>query len=159
MPKIVKVNKARKDYPCSECNRYIHSGESYWRGTPFRQKPIIRCVECGIQPYEVSSSEYVKTVGRIAERWEQDYSVDAEAIIEVLRELSEDLTDKYENLPDGLQQSETGELIETRIENLEDVIQQLEGIDTEYEDVSQIPEDAIQEYVEAIKEALGGLEY
>lgn len=137
MAKIEKP-KARKEYVCSKCGTTIKIGEEYVKGTPFRMKPIIRCNTCGLRPWELSSSDYVLSVGKVCEDWREDYGLGESTAQEIADELSnirDDLQDRYDNLPENFQYSENGETMQERIDNLESAISDLESID--YENIKE----------------------
>lgn len=188
MGKIKKIEKARGEYKCSKCGEAIHKGDSYLRGERFRMKPLIACTKCGIKSYELSQSDYVQRVGAVCEEWETMYGVSEDtpaSICEELESLRDDLQDRLDNMPENLREnSETGQLLQERIDTLEDTISELENIDIENlrseardqaevnlepEEGDEAPtEEAIEEETsdlfdesvrQAIEEALGTLEY
>lgn len=177
MAKIEKP-KARKEYKCSKCGEVIKIGDTYLKGSPFRAKPIIRCTKCGLRSWELSSSDYVQGVGRICDCWEEDYGCDedtAQRIADELDSIKEQCQDSLDNMPEGLQEGDIGQLLQERIDNLEYAISDLEDIDydsikEEAEaniDVEEGDEDYEEELegeiksslTDAINEALGQLDY
>ena len=128
----IEKPKARKEYVCSKCGATIKVGEQYVKGTPFRMKPIIRCNKCGLRHWELSSSNYVRTVGRICDFWQDDYGIGedtAQSIADELSNLRDELQDNLDNMPYGLQEGDTGQLLQERIDNLDSAICDLESID------------------------------
>ena len=131
MAKIEKP-KARKEYKCSKCGEVIKIGDTYLKGTPFRRSPVIRCTECGLRSWELSSSDYIQGVGRVCDCWEEDYGCDedtAQSIADELDSIKEQCQDSLDNMPEGLQEGDTGQLLQERIDNLEYAISDLEAID------------------------------
>lgn len=131
MAKIEKP-KARKEYKCSKCGEVIKVGDLYLKGSPFRAKPIIRCMKCGLRHWELSGLEYVNSVGRICDCWEEDYELGedtAQSIADELDSIKDQCQDSLDNMPEGLQYGSTGELLQERIDCLDDVISELESID------------------------------
>ena len=131
MAKIEKP-KARKEYKCSKCGETIKVGDTYLKGTPFRRSPVIRCVKCGLRSWELSSSDYVQGVGRACDCWEEDYGCDedtAQSIADELDTIKDNYQDSLDNMPEGLQEGDTGQLIQERIDNLDSAISDLEAID------------------------------
>ena len=152
---ITKVNKSRKEYKCSKCGQIIPIGSSYLRGDLNFSKPIIRCTKCGLKPYEVTTSEYVRSVGAIVEDWRQLYSPDEDGrdnIVDDLGAIRDELQDHFDNMPEGLQYGDTGQLLEERISYLDDAITELEEIDFEDND-EEI------DFEELIDNALSNIEY
>lgn len=169
---------ARKEYKCSKCGKVIKKGDQYWKGIPFRRSPIIRCLKCGIYRWECSSSDYVQSVGRVCDCWQKDYELGestAQEIAEELTNILDECQDRLDNMPEGLQEGDTGQLLQERIDQLGDVINELEDIDydtiKEGElgdlDYDSLTDEAKEEMDEAIKSslreeiesALSGLDY
>ena len=179
MAKIEKP-KARKEYKCSKCGETIKIGDTYLKGTPFRRSPIIRCTKCGLRSWELSSSDYVQGVGRVCDCWEEDYGCDedtAQSIADELDTIKDNCQDSLDNMPEGLQEGDTGQLLQERIDQLDDVISELEDIDyevileevnsdtegeggeTEEEYLARVTECAKSKLEETINEVLGQLDY
>jgi DNA-directed RNA polymerase subunit RPC12/RpoP len=143
MAKIEKP-KARKEYKCSKCGETIKVGDIYLKGTPFRRSPVIRCTKCGLRSWELSSSDYVQGVGRVCDCWEEDYGCDedtAQSIADELSNIRDETQDSFDNMPEGLQEGDTGQLLQERIDCLDDVISELESID--YESIKEHAKDDV----------------
>lgn len=164
MAKIEKP-KARKEYKCSKCGEVIKVGDTYLKGTPFRRSPVIRCTKCGLRCWELSSSEYVQGVGRVCDCWEEDYGCDedtAQNIADELDTIKDNCQDSLDNMPEGLQEGNTGELLQERIDNLDSAISDLEAIDYDNikegelgdSDYDSLTDEAKEEMNEAIKSSL-----
>ena len=179
MAKIEKP-KARKEYKCSKCGEVIKVGDTYLKGTPFRRSPVIRSMKCGLRGWELSSSEYVQGVGRVCDCWEEDYGCNedtAQSIADELDTIKDNCQDSLDNMPEGLQEGDTGQLLQERIDALDDVINELESInydtikeeaendfDSEYEEGSPEYQNELEgeiqtQLIDAINEALGQLDY
>lgn len=158
---ITKVQKSRKEYKCSKCGKTIPAGSSYLRGDLNFSKPIIRCVQCGLKHYEVTTSDYVRSVGAIVEDWPDFYTADEcgrDEMVAELESIMDDLQDRLDNMPEGLQQGDTGMLLEERISSLEAAISDLESID--FEEVDEADEDTEEDdYAELINNALSNIDY
>lgn len=187
MKKIETIKKARKDYKCTKCGKKISKGEPYVKGLRFRQAPIIRCTECGVAPYELSSSEYIQRVGRLVEEWETDYPIEEgfeQAILDELNEIRDFTEDSLENMPENLREGETGCMLQDRIDALEGAISEIESFeswttytdeiidfmaeeaddeeadDEEYvPDENEVTEHLKEKYRDLMEEAFCGLEY
>lgn len=132
MGKIKMIQKSRKDYKCSKCGKIIPKGSSYWKGELNFHPSIYRCLKCGLKNYEVTTSSYVSQVGEIVEDWSESYSAEEgcwEEISSALGEIRDELECNLENMPEQLQESETGQLLQERIESLESVMSDLENAD------------------------------
>ena len=164
MAKIEKP-KARKEYKCSKCGEVIKVGDPYLKGIPFRRSPVIRCTKCGLRSWELSSSDYVQGVGRVCECWEEDYGCDentAQSIADELSNILDTTQDSLDNMPEGLQEGDTGQLLQERIDNLYSAISDLEAID--YENIKEgelgdsnydsLTDEAKEEIDETIKDSL-----
>ena len=128
----IETPKARKEYKCSKCGEVIKVGDTYLKGTPFRRSPVIRCTKCGLRSWELSSSDYVQGVGRVCDCWEEDYGCEedtAQSIADELSNIRDETQDSLDNMPEGLQEGDTGQLLQERIDNLESAISDLECID------------------------------
>jgi DNA-directed RNA polymerase subunit RPC12/RpoP len=135
MAKVERVT-ARKDYTCSKCGKAIHKGVLYYRGNVFRQrKPIIACTDCGIRPYELSTSDYVRSVGAIVEDWQENYPAEDgawDSIAEELQGIKDGCEESLEAMPENLQAGSTGELLQERIDTLEEAIDALGEYDMSF---------------------------
>ena len=158
MAKIEKP-KARKEYKCSKCGEVIKVGDIYLKGTPFRRSPVIRCTKCGLRSWELSSSDYVQGVGRVCDCWEEDYGCDedtAQQIADELTNIQDEVQGSLDNMPEGLQEGDTGQLLQERIDNLEYAISDLEAID--YDSIKENAKDDVDsdegtdEYAEELEE-------
>lgn len=166
MGKIKVIKKSRKECTCGKCRTTIPVGSTYYRGTLNFHPDIIRCKKCGLQSWEVTTSDYQLSVGEIVNRWQENYGVDESSVDSIREELDairDDLQDRLDNMPENLQYSDTGELLQSRIDSLEYAIGELECIDTE-SIKSDIEEDEEnnrfeEELTEAIENALSNIEY
>ena len=179
---MAKIEKpvARKEYKCSKCGEVIKKGDQYLKGSPFRCKPIIRCQKCGLRHWELSSSDYVQSVGRVCDCWQEDYELGEDTAQEIADELSniqDECQDSLDNMPEGLQEGDTGQLLQERIDTLGDVISELESIsyesikeeaesdfDSEYEEgtpeyQNELEGEIHSQLIDAINEALEQLDY
>ena len=134
MARIERINKSRKEQKCSKCGEVIAVGMPYLKATPYRQRPIIRCTKCGLKSYETSGSEYVKEVGSIVEDWQESYGINegvTEEIASTLEDLRDQQQDSLDNMPEQLQDGDTGMMLQNRIESLETAIDELNDISWE----------------------------
>lgn len=131
MARIERIQSARKEHKCSKCGNVIAVGQPYLKATPYKRSPIIRCTTCGLKSYETSGSEYVREVGSIVEDWRENYELNestAEDIASALEELRDQQQESLDNIPEQLQEGETGTMLQERIDSLESVIDELNSI-------------------------------
>lgn len=133
--------KARKDYPESG----IKKGEEYYHWK-FRFGGIHRS-KTPPKPSQLTQSEFLSTLYDLQERLgnlqadnAEDLKTDVEEIASELRDLGQDCQGKLDNMPDGLQQGETGQLLEQRADSCENAADELEGIDFEWSEVDTLAE-------------------
>lgn len=134
MARIERINKSRKEQKCSKCGEVIAVGMPYLKATPYRQRPIIRCTKCGLKSYETSGSEYVKEVGSIVEDWQESYGIRdgvAEEIASTLEDLRDQQQDSLDNMPEQLQDGDTGMMLQNRIDSLDTAIDELGDVSWE----------------------------
>lgn len=111
MAKVHFVKAARKDNPVAK------KGESYywWKPMVGGRGGAKRFSKERPKPSQLTQSEFLS---RLYEEQESlDAATDAEgmkAVAEAIRELGEEQQGKYDNMPEGLQQGETGQLLEER---------------------------------------------
>lgn len=130
MPRVHHVKKARKNYKEDE----IKKGESYywWK---FRYGGLHRS-KTPPKPSQLTQSEFLSTMYSIEETIQElsivdDLESSIEEIKGELENLRDETQDKFDNMPEGLQQGDTGQLLEGRVSSVEDMISELEQIDTE----------------------------
>jgi hypothetical protein len=139
MPRVHHVKHARKDYP----DHGIKKGEPYywWK---FRTGGIggsKRFSKTPPTPSQLTQSEFLSTLYSIQEEWDaadMEHKDDVISAIEnakgALEELRDDTQNKLDNMPDGLQQGDTGQMMQDRIAALETLIDTLDSVDLEDED-------------------------
>ena len=97
--------------------------------------------------YETSGSEFVQRVGRVVEDWRENYELTdgtAEDIASELEEVRDMVQDSLDNMPESLQEADTGQLLQERVDMLDGVIDELNTV--EYEaDEEELYEEAVNE--------------
>lgn len=159
MPRLHFVKKARKDTPVCK------AGESYyWWATRMKGS------RSGTKHYskekpkasQLITSEYLRAVAELQEEADNSSSPcfdDLESARDEWRDKVQELLDaqqeKLDNMPEGLQQGDSGQLIQERIDSCEGVVSELDGIEipsaddfdeTEYDD-EQEREDAKESWM------------
>lgn len=137
MAKIKVIHKSRKEYRCSKCSKVIPIGSKYYKGEINFGPTIIRCADCGLKSYEVTTSDWVMNVGQLLDNWSSEYTICEDGvndIISAIEEIRDDQQDRLDQMPEQLQDSSSaGELLNERIDACESAISDLESID--YEDL------------------------
>lgn len=128
MGKVTVIKKSRKECKCSKCREVIPVGSTYFRGVINFHPDIVRCSKCGLKAWEVTTSDYLLAVGPILNEWQKS-GMDYESINEELSSIRDDLQDRLDNMPEQLQESDTGQILQERIEGLEAACDELDSID------------------------------
>jgi len=164
------IMKARKPNPVvsqediDKANAGEAGAASYWKvafqfgGTRyFKTKP--RTSQC-------TQSEFFSAVYALQEEMEGAIASD-QADLESLRdewvgqaqEIGEECREKFDNMPEGLQQGDTGQLLEERADAMESWASELEGVDLEFEPEEDADQDALEEqHTEWVEEKLEELQ-
>jgi len=147
MPRVNVVKKAAKDYP----EQGIKKGQEYfwWK---FRFGPMVRSKEHP-KPWQLTRSEFYSTLYQIQDALGKITAEDVESLQQQvqdlagqIRELGEECQEKHDNMPDSLQDSETGELLTSRAEAMESAADELEGID--FDNFEEPTDDEVREELE-----------
>ena len=132
MPRVHFVQKARKDNPA------VKAGESYyWWKFRYGGK---RYSATRPRQSQLTQSPYFGTVYSLMEEIE-DTSVMDEGDLESLRDsiqsqiedLGQEAQDSLDNMPDSLQYSPTGELLQERVDACETASDEISSIDIEFD--------------------------
>lgn len=170
---------ARKDYP----EHGIAKGDVYYYAqikTGPRSSKVIRQKE-PIKQSQLTSSEYLSRLYDIQERVAEVSDLESmREIAEELRELGQEQRDKFDNMPEGLQQGDTGQMlsdradacesaadeIETQIDGWdedsakEEVLSEAESNDEELSEgeVDDRVQERLEEVLDAIRDTVSGVE-
>ena len=141
---------AAKDYP----HHGITKGEKYWfvrmktgprSSLELRQKtPFKRS--------QLTQSEYLSALYT----WQDDLASfsdmeDAQDMADRIRTLGEEQQEKYDNMPEGLQQGDSGQTLDARSTACEEAAVEIEGIIPEYEAAKAAYEAKVAEWQAALK--------
>lgn len=159
MAKANFVKAAAKDYP----NAGVKKGEGYWWWKHFRGSKQISKKQP--RPSQLTSSEFLSTVYSALESLEDldNGMTDAgvadtiQGVADDIREAGEQAQENFNNMPDGLQQGDTGQMLEQRANDAEDLASQLEDIAGEIRDAAEQDEPAA--FVESKIEEAQALSY
>lgn len=164
MPRVVQ-RKARKDYPSSG----IKKGDMYYYTSLKMQRGgLVKRSLTPFKPSQLTNSPFKSGFLSIGEGWEdgdRDGAAMREAA-EAMREVGTECQDSFDNMPEGLQQGDTGQMLENRASECERIADELEGLADEienledpgeYDDSNHDPEDdndvdAFEEWQSAVDE-------
>lgn len=137
MPKVHHI-KANKDYP----DEGIKKGEMYFKwslktgprsGMTFRSKSHPR-------QSQLTTSDFWSTFYGISEQAEDlipsmdDVETERDNVVQELESLRDETQSRFDNMPDGLQQGETGQRLENRVSELESLIESINSVDCTCDD-------------------------
>lgn len=128
MPRVYKVESARKPRP--ELGIAVGDSYYYWK----RRKGPLQMSKAYPKRSQLTGSAFLGSIydieDRIAALTADDSLPEAvEGIVQELRDLAEECQSSLDNMPEGLQQGDTGQLLETRVEGCNNAADELEGID------------------------------
>lgn len=134
MPKVKHV-KARKDYP----DHGIAKGDMYYY-TQMKTGPRSSKVMRSKTPFsqsQLTNSPFKQAWYGVQEEWERgDKDADAiTAAAEAIREIGEESQNNFDNMPEGLQQGDTGQMIENRAQEAERIADELDTLAGELNDL------------------------
>lgn len=129
------VKSAQKDYP----EQGIKKGESYyWWSFRFGGKHYSKTPP---RPSQLINSPFLSAVAEIEERIGEfslaegdDVASCIEDIKSDIENLRDDTQGSFDNMPEGLQQGDTGQLLQGRIDGLEEMLSSFDSIDTDIEE-------------------------
>lgn len=134
MGKVQYIKKARKQWKCGKCNTLIEVGMSYYKGEINFGPTIVRCTRCKLQPWEVTTSEYSLQVGELVNNWSETYGQGEEALEEISSELEnirDQVQERLDNMPEGCQEGDVGQMMQERIDALESAQSDIDCIDAD----------------------------
>jgi hypothetical protein len=138
MPKVIHVKKARK----ANKAQGIKKGQSYyWWSVMIGGRGVKRYSLTKPKPSQLTNSEFWGTyyaiqedVNDAAPQSTEDVETRRDDIVSQLESLRDETDEKFNNMPDGLQQGDTGQMLEERVSGLEEVISELENVDCAFSD-------------------------
>lgn len=155
MPRVITIKSARKDYP----DDGIQKGDTYYKWK-FNFGPLYRS-KTYPKPSQLTRSEYLGTLYSIQERIpefsEMTEASDVESLAEELKDelqcLCDETQEKHDNMPEQLQDSDSGMLLQERVDNLENVINEFDSLDFDVDDdlKGEDKQDRISEIVSDIE--------
>lgn len=155
MPRVNSVKKCRKTPgKCSRCAHKIKKGEPYiWWKFNFGAK-YVRCAEpsCYPKPSDLTRSEFWGRMGDLQQEGFEGTTYEElrdrrETVMDALNEIADDCEEKFNNMPQSLQDGDTGQLLQERADACRDCVTELEDIDLpEEEPPDEKDEEAVEEY-------------
>ena len=131
----------------------IHKGESYWTWAFMNQPPHYSKERP--RASQLTQSEFLSTYYSIQEEiedWSPENPEDVEEFVDIIKGELEDLRDETQdrlyNMPEQLQESDSGQLLQERIDECDNLINELECIDTTPDEED---EDWLENVVEEIQ--------
>lgn len=159
MPKVNFVKCSRKDWGGG-----INIGDSfYWWKIRLQRGGIVRRSKEYPRPSQLTASEYKSPAYLINENLEdaikaasclEDLEEARDDAVSAAEELRDEQQEKLDNMPEGLQSSDTGQLIEERIAALESFISDLESWEKDQYEEEDEDEEAKKEKLEEAREEL-----
>lgn len=152
MPRVTVVKSANKPAgKCGRCGVEIKKGDSYkWWKFRYGGKRI-RCAApaCHPKPSDLTQSAFLGTLYDIQETLSEGIGTDdlgemAGALrdaAEQFRDLGGECQGSLENMPEGLQQGDTGQLLQDRSDRCEEIADELESAADEIDTKAQELED------------------
>lgn len=141
MPRVHTVKKARKNYP----NEGIQKGDTYY-WWEFRYGGLHRS-KTYPKPAQLTQSPFLQEYYSIQEDLEglsadsaEDLKTQVEEIVSRLENLRDEAQGSLDNMPEGLQQGDTGQLLQERVDGLDGWASDLEGVDLDFEFDEEEPE-------------------
>lgn len=141
MPRVNNVNACRiSPGKCSKCGTLIEKGQPYRWWKFMRGGKFIRCnsAKCLPRPSDLTRSDFWKAIYSIQEEElftnSEEFESDRDTAVSDLQNIRDETQEKLDNMPQGLQEGDTGQLLQERIDALESAIETLEGTDLEIAD-------------------------
>lgn len=138
--------KAAKDYPDSG----IKKGDLYWYVKIKLQRGGI--VKRSLKPFRRSQLTMSDYLGQLYD-WEdaknEIESMDsAQELADTIRELGEEQQGKYDNMPESLQQGDTGQMIEQRAQACETAAEEIEAVIGDWETAKEEHDQKVSSFEE-----------
>lgn len=145
MPRVHYVKKARKDNPAVKAGesyywwKFRHGGKRYSRTPP--------------RPSQLTQSPYYGQVRSLVERVEDESPTDnddwislRDEVREELEALGQECQDNLDNMPDSLQYSPTGELLQERIDACDNATMEIDSLEEfDGDDIEQDVRDELED--------------
>ena len=163
MPRVHFVKSARKDNPV------VKKGESYyWWSTRItvgkRYVSQKHRSKTEPKPSQLTSSDFLsqmygfeEQIGEFSATSADDLRSEVESIAEEIRTLGEEQQEKLDNMPEGLQEGPTGQMLQERLDGCEAMADELEQVD--FDDYEEGSEETEEEWLEGKLSEVQGVAY
>lgn len=135
MPKVQLINKAGKDYPEFGIKKgeshYVWSMKKQHGGVVRRSKTYPRQSQLTLSEYKVAAHQLNEAVEDFNASTLEEAMSFVEEMKSDIEALMEEQQEKLDNMPDGLRESDTGNLIQERIDALESYLSEFDSLDVE----------------------------
>lgn len=153
MPKVHRL-KAGKDYPAQN----IKKGSTYYKWTLFH-RPVQRSATPP-KPWQLTGSDFLQRQYILADQIEnlttEELTEDLrDELVATAREMGEECQEKFDNMPEGLQQGSTGELLEERANACEEWASDMEAVEIPEKDDDDSEDEHGEKMNSALDELLG----
>lgn len=145
MPRVHHVKKARKTQGSCSCGTEIKPGDPYKWISFMRGPRRVKCANCSFRASELTQGKIGELYGYQEdaydhlqvwkpEKTEAETALDdAKLVIETLHDNVEQFRDECEeslsNMPEGLQEGDTGQLLQERIDECENWLSEMDNFD------------------------------
>lgn len=159
MARVHHVKAARKDYPDAD----IKKGESYyWWKFRYGGKRMQKTYP---KQSQLTQSEFLGTIYDIQDRLEalggdiEEAKSERDAIVSELQDLASECEDRKSNMPDGLQEGPTGEMLQNRSDECNSMADELDGVDLDIEnefdekDYKREPNESEEDFKKRVEDA------
>jgi chemotaxis protein histidine kinase CheA len=143
VPRINRVAKARKSPgTCGGCGKEIPVGAPYkWIKFRFGGKRF-RCGDCDFKGSDLTQSAFLGQTSDLNDRISElanleepsEIRDEIEDIVSEFNNLADECESNRENMPEQLQDSDTGSMLEERASTCRDVADNLEGVDCDFDE-------------------------
>jgi hypothetical protein len=157
MPRV-KSQIAAKDYP----EAGIKKGEKYysWKfryGGKHKSKSYPK-------PQQLTQSDFLQRVYEFndeieALEWSGDIKDDVQDLIDRILELRDECEEKRSNMPESLQDSGSGEILQNRYDSLDEMINDLEAVDLDIDLDIDLEDEDLDQISESVMEELHNISY
>lgn len=159
---MAKVHErvARKDYPDDE----IKAGDKYFtwslrsshfgKGTVYRSKTYPTPRQLTRNEFMLALYDIDDSLASVEGDTAEDIDGSRTAVCDQIRDLAQEQQDKLDNMPEGLQQGDTGQLLQERIDNLESWASDIESVELPDEDEFKEEDDPKEAFEDAIESAI-----